>query len=238
MATFRIFTPAEARSQNEKREAQDKDRAQRLADTTKEILKEKGEAERDFEESMARQRKEQEAWEEEVRIRKSNLLGEITLLEQRKERALIPLTSREAIIKSAEDALRQRESEVEKREADVADSSRRLMAKLDAVYTREEDVKMGEKRLESRKRGIEAQAAQVMEGAKALNERIETFAKYAQEKEDEFAYTKSELDARKNLYDENDKRMTERERQMKLAQERLQDTRTQISQQIKISNKK
>lgn len=233
---FRIFTPSEARSMGEKRAAHDADRAQTLANTTKELLQTKDEVEQAFDETMRQQRREQEAWEEEKRERKNKLLSEIEELEERHERALIPLTSREAIIKSAEDALKQRESEAGVKEAENEDTSRRLMAKLDAVYTREEDVKTGEKRLKVRREGVEIQATQVADSARKLNERTDEFNTYVETKENEFAYRESELDARKNLYDENAKLLAKRELNMRFEQERLEDKRKQIGQTMNIKN--
>lgn len=227
--TLKVFTPAQARSMGEQRIARDSMRATSLAETTKELLDMKKEVEKSFDDEMKRQRETTEKWFEETSLRKNELLKEVEKLEDRRKKALLPPMIAAEDIHSTEEALWARKLELDSRSSEVEEESRFLMAKLDANSSKEQDLDEREKRMKVMELGVETQRNQISQELKQFNIKLVEFNNKIEEKEKEFAYRDSELDARKNLYDENDRSLIAREKEMESAHRLLADQRLLLS---------
>jgi len=236
---MRIFSAAESRTVASQRAQQDADRAKGIDKITAQILRDHDEAQRTFEEGVKRRIKESEEFERVENEKKNKLKREIEELEARKARALLPLLDREAIIKSAEDALRQREAEVERREADAEDSQRRIMQKLDDIYVREEDLRQKEARFKVQEEGGRRQREQIAQDAQRLGKSIADFVKRSDEREKEITRKRAVLEAEKNLWAQKDANLLGREQNVKKEWQKVLDGRVQLEQAWKeFRNKK
>lgn len=222
---MQIFTPAQAKGASEERLAKDARRAQALADTTNDLLKANADAERLFEETMAKQREETEQWFAENVARKKALADEVERLEKRRKEALMPPLIKAEDIHSVSDALHARKLELDLQEQENEETSRLLMRRLDEVSERELDLNKREKQVKRMEHGAELQRDQVAQDAKRLSRQIAEFQEKVETTQADFAFKESELDARKNLYDQNDLLLVEREKEIEAGKRLLADQR-------------
>lgn len=220
-----LFSPAQAKSAAEQRFTFEAQRARNLSALTDELREEQAETERMFQENMDRQKKEHEEWFVAMTTQKNNLKVDVEDLEERRRRALMPPLIKAEDIHSTEEALWARKLELDAREFDVEEESRVLMRRLDEVSSREQDVDARSKRLKRMESGAQLQHNQVSQSAKQLNLQILDFQKRSSDKEAEFAYQQSELDAKENLSRENERLIEEREREIEAGKRLLADQR-------------
>ena len=222
---IQVFTPAQSRSAAEERTAKDALRAKGLAEITKELLKERTDAERTFEQVMANQRLEMEQWLQESTAKKNTLEKEVLRLEKRRKEALIPLLIKAEDIHSVQEELHARKLVLDLQESEQEESSRLLMRRLDELSTQKQDLDSREQRVKRMELGAETQKNQVAESAKLLGRQIAEFTQRAEEKELEFAHKQSELDATANLQSEIDRGFIKREEEIQASMRLLDDQR-------------
>lgn len=222
---FEVFTPARASSAAEERAAKDALRARNLAETTKELLITKDEVEMEFDQTMKRQQQEAEGWFQVEMERKTKLLKEVEQLEERREKALMPLLIKSEDIHSVEEALSARKLELDAQEVEIEEHSRLVMLKLDELSSKEQDYDERNKRLKRQETAGETQRNQITHELKQLNVQIEEFQKKSEERETDFAYRQSELDALENLYKERELGFARREEEIEASRRLLDDGR-------------
>jgi chromosome segregation ATPase len=230
---FGVFTPTQAKIAAEQRTSKDAIRAKEIATITQELLKEKEEIERSFQETIVRQQKIAEQLYEENVAKKKELEAQVEKLEKRRTDALMPLLIKEEDIQSTQDSIRARQLELDERAASLEDEQRVLMRRLDEVSSRIQDLDAREKRVKQMEQGAEFQRNQVANSIKRMNTQMAEFQNKVEEKETAFAYRQSELDAQKNLYDENDKKLIEREKEIAAGKRLLADQRVLLEKGFK-----
>lgn len=222
---MKVFSPIQARSAAEERTAKDALRAKNIAEVTQELIKTKEEVEKEFEETMARQRSITEEEFEEHIAKKKVLEEEVVALEERKRLALIqPLIQVDDVF-SFKESLQAREAILAVKELQSEDSSRTLMRRLDEVSSREQDVKGEEQRIKIIKESAELQSKQVTESAHRHSLLVVEYQAQINEKEFGLASAHSKLDAATNLYEEKEKRLVERENEVYVALRLLEEKR-------------
>lgn len=222
---FSVFTPEQARSAAEERMGKDALRARGLAETTKELLQTKDEVEREFAQTMDRQRKEAEAWFLDTTDKKKALKDEVEGLLRQREEALSPLLIQQGDIHSIGESLKAREISVARREETVEEESRLLMRRMDELSSRETDIEKGEKRLKVAEQGLEIQRTQVREGSAQLTDRVVDFQTKMNDREFELSLRQSEQDATDNLQKEKAEKLLSKERELESARRLLEDDR-------------
>lgn len=222
---FGVFTPEQVRNQAQQRSLRDSQRARDISDTIDVLLKEQNDLEREFAESMNARRKEAEEEYEKRLQEKRALDDEIRKLEERRREALRPLLLSEQDVQSAQEALKVREDAVATAEAENEETHRALVKKINETAERARNLDERESLVKRREAGAEMQRQQVSQSAKQVNALLQ---KFEQEKADwdiERAHQQSEFDARKNLYDQQDARLLEREQEIEASMRLLQDQR-------------
>lgn len=185
----------------------------------------KAETEIEFEEAMKRQRQEAETWFKETTAKKEELAKEVGRLEKRRQEALMPLLIKSEDIHSVEEALLAQKLQIEAQALENEENSRLLMQKLDDSSSKEQDIEERTKRLKRLEQATEAQRNLAAEELKQFNAHIEEFQKKSEERETQFAYRQSELDALENLYKEREKGFEMREQEIEASKRLLNDGR-------------
>lgn len=212
----------------EERIAKDALRAQSIADTTKDLLTTKEKVEKDFNEMMAKQQKDFEDFVQgKIKERKA-LEKEVEKLEHRKKVALTPLVEREKGVQLQEEDLKRRSYELALTASNQEETARVLMRRLDDVSIREQNALNQEEKVKRMEQGSEMQRMQVAQDARRLGLRLADFQRESEEKERDFAYIQSELDARHNLILEKEKGFKEREQELERERIRLADQRFEL----------
>ncbi len=227
---MQVFTPAQAKSAAEERTAKDALRAKGLAEITKELLKEQEKAERDFELTLRQQREAMFIFMEESRIKKDALEKEVLRLEDRRKKALIPPLIKAEDIHSVQEELHARKLVLDLQESEQEESSRLLMRRLDELSTQKQDLDSREQRVKRMELGAETQRNQVAQDAKHLGLQLADFQRRTEEKETEFAYRQSELDAQANLQREIELSFVKREEEIQASMRLLADQRILLDQ--------
>lgn len=190
---------------------------------TQEILREKKDAEDAFVETMRQQQEVSEQWFSKNLEKKQELGREIAALEKRKQEALSPLLIKESDIQSAQEALVLREAELIQRKAEIEEESRVLMRRMDEYTTKMHDLDSRQKRVHVMEQGAATQRNQIVSDARKLNEHLASFNERVAKTEYDFAIRQSELDAQKNLYDEKDRGLVTREKEIIEEKRRIAD---------------
>lgn len=156
---MKLLSPVETRT---KRETQNIALSSRSADLDevivakrKELLTMDEEFLRAIENNRLRQAEEEAAWQQRNQV----LRTETEELENRRQRALVPLEAREKKIETDEEALLQREKEVAKREEEAAANLELLELRLDDASERLALASKRSRELDRRERGVVAQEA-------------------------------------------------------------------------------
>lgn len=226
---MKIFTPTQSKSEAEQRASTDALRAKNLADITRELITEKNEAEASFDQTMKKQQEVSDIWFKDNLSRKQELETEVAKLEKRRKEALSPLLIKEEDIQSVQELLTARELSITAKETENEEESRLLMRKMDEFSHREQDLSKKEKRIQAWEQGVETQRNQSVLELKAMNTRMEEFQKRVEEKESEFAYRQSEIDALTNLQAEKEKGFVDREKEIASSMRLLTDQRLLLS---------
>lgn len=230
---MQVFTPSQAKSAAEQRTSKDALRAKGLAEITKDLLKEKEDAERSFDLSLKRQQKESKEWFEANLTQKKALEEEVSRLEERRKEALMPLLIKEEDIQSVQEALKARELMVQQRELENEETARNLMRKIDAAQDQKQTLDERESRLQRQEQGAEFQRNQIVSDARRLTIQLSDFERRMVEKETEIAYKQSELDARTNLISDKEKGFVGREKKIEAAKRLLADQRLLLEKGFK-----
>ena len=165
---MKLLTPNQVRDTKNEHLAREVLRAKETSEQILKINKKMAEAEADFASVLARHRI---TWAEEEREhdeRMRQMQKEVSVLEDRKKQALIPLeiykVQADTLLKEAQEAL-QRTKEKELKNEEIAEL---LQDRLDEVGEKESDVQSLESRLLSKQKGIEDQAEQVKAASQQL----------------------------------------------------------------------
>jgi hypothetical protein len=220
---LKLLKPPEARAAAEVRDQEDLRRADSIHDVTKQLLEARAKAERDFEKTLAEQRLQFDHEQEERRLKKANLLREVEDLEDKRERALIPIIERETKLHNDEEALRLREEKLDEREASLEDEGRVLMQRLDEVSDAESKAKDISQRLVSREKGVKAQEESVAAGAKQLSSALRDFEVMRVTENNKLAKWEAVLDGRELALQERIKTADRREKEQDDRDLRLKD---------------
>lgn len=235
---FPVFTPAQSRTVAEQLRSKDSDRAKQLLEATEEILRAKTEAEQSFEETMQRQQKEGEEWFTEHVGKKNELKREVEELEERRKKALSPLTLKKKDLDLRDESLLARELGIQNKEVELQEESRILMRRSDEVSSRELDLDERGRRIKRTEEGARLQARQTAENAKSLNRRMAEFQVHMEQNEQGLAYRKSKQDARENLLDGIEAGFVKRENVLASEAKLLADQRVLLSKGFKeLANK-
>ncbi|MDE2101559.1 MAG: hypothetical protein KGL39_30215 [Patescibacteria group bacterium] len=226
---MKIFSPTEAKAAAEERADKDLRRASTIADTTKELLEMKAQTEREFAETLERQKKEAAAFHEEQLAKKKELEREVERLEKRRKEALMPLLIKEEDIHSVQEALHARELVVARKETEQEEESRALMRRLDEVSSKEQELSEREARTKRIEQGAEFQKNQVAADARRLGIQLADFQKMVEDKEIAFAYRQSELDAQAKLQQEKEQLFIQREKEIAAGKRLLEDQRSLLA---------
>lgn len=235
---MQIFTPAQARNATEERNSKDAQRAKVIVDVTNDLIKERNEAEQAFEATLKFQREKNEAEINRFIDKKNALLSEISGLERRREDLLSPLLLVKNELDSEREAVLILKLQNEAKEQELIEEKRLLMSKLDEVSTLKQDLENRSKLLRTRELGSESQRNQIAHDARRLSVQTSEFYSKVNEKQSEFAFRESELDARSNLLDEREKGFMRREEEIKSAKILLQDQRIQLDKGFEELRKK
>lgn len=239
--TLRVFTPVQARSAGEQRIAKDAMRAQSLAETTKELILTKNEVEKEFEETMKKKQEESAKWFAENIEKKNALLKEVEKIEERRKKSLEPILISADDIHNEFEALQARKLELDMQDEEMQEEYRKLTQKMDLVSSKEQDLNEREKRVRRVELGSETQRNQVAESSRLLNKKLSEFQQNIEQKDMDIAFRESELDARKNLYDQNDQLLITREKEIESAKRLLADQRILLEkgfQELRAKQKK
>lgn len=222
---MKVFSPAQARTANEERIAKDALRAKNVAEVTQELLQTKADVEKEFEETMARQRLETEEFFNQTNEKKRILEREVLELEERRKQALMPPLIKAEDIHSISEALHARGLELDYRESENEEDSRVLMRRLNEVAEQQQSLDERDARVKRLEKSTEAQRVQTAQGVQRLNKQMEDFRIRVEEKETVFAFKQSEMDAKENLLDEREKGFVARETEIQNAVRLLADHR-------------
>lgn len=169
MSSLKIFKPAEIAKAVADRQARDVERVSAIHDVSKRVLKERIDAEREFDKTLARQ---QEVWRVEESAHRNTiqkLLSQTEVLELRKKEALSPIIDRELAVHNKEGELAERAKEADRRDAEFDDKLRAYMLRLDQVAEREEAAKRKEVHQSIQQEGLERQRESVALQSKSLS---------------------------------------------------------------------
>lgn len=136
---MRLLTPPQGKSRREIELAEQAVRAQELDELVQTKKKELNDIDLTFERSLSEKGKANYEEEEEHKARIRILEQDVQNLERRRERALLPLESKEKELQDKESALLKREREVTTKESEAEYTAQSLQDKLDTVSEREED---------------------------------------------------------------------------------------------------
>lgn len=232
---LQLLKPTEAKVAAEVREEEDLRRATTIKDITRQLLDQKAEAERAFEQTLTSQ---QARWETEETEKRAIILAlqrEVESLEEQKERALIPIVEREVKLHNDEEEFSLRCVALEEKEDSIEEERRLLMQKLDEVSDREVTAIKLQSSLGIKKKGIEAQQKQTAAGAKLLSNQIEQFTRFRFLKGNELSEREAviegkslALDERQKYQDEREKKQNDRDAQLTDKYETLLRTQKEI----------
>lgn len=220
---LKLLKPPEAKRAADERLHEDLRRADSVHEVTAKLLKELAAVERQFEETLATQRM---RWEQEdnERISRANVLKrEVEELEDRRERALIPIVKREEELHNAREALTVREASLDDREASVEESGRVLMSRLDEIAERENKVQVREELLTRKEKGIEAQSKSTAQAAQAVTKKMTDFETWRQEQLYDISKKEAVASGQMLVIAEKEKQLSAREQDIQNREKRLLD---------------
>jgi chromosome segregation ATPase len=159
--TLRLLRPSEALDAVQKRSDKEARRAIEVQDLITRKYKELADMEKAFEDSLERQRL---AWEQEYDTHNktaASLEGVVRVLEERHQKALVPLVTKREVLDTKERELAVFESTLTSKEAKVAELKEKLESRLDEIGERSLQLDTIATSLLAKEQGIQAQAAQV-----------------------------------------------------------------------------
>jgi len=175
--------------------------------------------EKEFEDTLKRQR---EDWEYEENLfiqNKNKLKTETEGLEQRKKQALIPLAEKENELDERSKLIDKILKELEQKNEDFIDSIEALEERLTEISIREQEADRVSKLQLKKKKGIEAQQEQISNQAKEFNDMMAKAVADISEKDSKLSRKETKLLLRENAIKEREieiskieKGFTDRER--------------------------
>lgn len=171
---MKLLSPVETRT---KRETQNTALSSRSAELDKTVVAKRKELlamDEEFLRAIEKNRLERMREEAEWQQRNQVLRTETEGLENRRNRALVPLENREKEVETKEEALLQREKEVAKREGDMDFLKETLEHRLDEASERLETASKRSQKLDKREVGVKAQEALTTIRTEEFNALLET----------------------------------------------------------------
>lgn len=172
---LKLFSAKEAQERKQAQIQRDILRNQEVQKVTRESQSNLSKMEADFAESMAKLKEKRATEEEKHSIRKNAMEQEISMLEKRKEQALIPIelekVKADTLLKNAEKML----SDAEKKDLEIEHLKGILMDRLEEVSDRESDILDQEIKLANDRESIKKEREVTAKNTKNLSESIEKF---------------------------------------------------------------
>lgn len=180
---MKLMTPAQVKEKRGDETARSLIRSQEIEQLADETRRKLARAESEFNETLARNRHEWAKEEEEHANRMKEMEREVSVLENRRTQALIPI---EIEKKEADSLLKQSKEFLKKsqeKESLADETLEALENRLDEVKEREMIMQSEESRLEVKKKGIENQEEVTKTGSERLSHALQEF--YKKQKEDD-----------------------------------------------------
>lgn len=165
---MKLLNPLEAQKQTQQRNDGDKQRLVKLQELIAQKYRELAQAEESFDKALANQKT---VWDKEEKEHKQNLAvsrAQTHELEERREKALIPLTFRESELNTRDSQLSLREKELTAKEADLTDKEVALVAKFDEVSERENNLVRASEAVSVREEGLVRQEEEIRNNSALL----------------------------------------------------------------------
>lgn len=220
---LKLLDPSDARQRAQRSLDADKHRLVEIQDLIVQKHKELSQVEGDFTAALEKQRtqwvKELADFEEKHGVLKKQVEG----LEDRKARALIPLTKLEEELHTKHRSLEDWEVQLHKKEADLADTSDTLATRLDEVAERELHVADREKAVLAKEKGIQAQADDVVVRSKQLSEAMHTATTQIADAEKVLVLREAAIKAKELRFEERVKDYDQKDKDLKKREAVLAD---------------
>lgn len=169
---LRLLTPSQAQSQARKQSEVDTSRAVTVAEQVAQKYRELSQAERDFDESMQRQRTQWAIERQQQELVILELTKKVEVLEARKKEALVPLATRKKELDTRDTAITKREELLSLKEVDFEESRELLLRRLDEVSEREQRLNEISTSLSRKEEGIKQQTADIQKNSANLTKAI------------------------------------------------------------------
>ena len=235
---LKLFSAKEARERTQAQIQRDILRNQEVQKVTRESESNLSKMEADFAESMAKLKEKRAIEEEKHSIRKNAMEQEISMLEKRKEQALIPIelekVRADTMLKDAEKTLL--DAEIKELEAENLKSI--LMERLEDVSDRESAVSDEETRLIGERDSIKNEREVTAKNTKNLSDSIERFNLHVANEDRRLNAKETDLILRERSADAKEDLIKRMEAQLQADSIRIKDARATLERAFERIGKK